>query len=234
LDHIGRHEEHQEEEEQMTLLNEQERERFRKASARMQSASLPFMTYREGEFRLSGEPITGSEWLALPDKAVVGRYLFIEGNKLEAHEYFLRDIDGEPRRPNTFTDRSQWKLGSHNKPSDPWTAPQYTLYLVNPATNKPVEFKGTTADTRAAIARLLDDFRGDMRRPIVALRVIPRPENEKEKMPDFEIVSYSDNEEEIPGLNIVLRDDPPFSEEMAKSMPKAKPGGNDMDDEIPF
>jgi hypothetical protein len=216
------------------LVTEQERERYRKAATRMQTSSLPFLIYKDGDFKLSGElePVTDSTWLALPDKIVVGRYLFLDNRVAEVHNYFLRDLDRDPPRPDTFTDKEQWKKGSGDKPSDPW-ALQYTLYLVNTQTNRVVEFKATTVDTRAAVGRLLTDFQDTMRRPVVALRVKPKPENINALMPDFEIVSYSDNEEEeIPGLTIVLRDDTPVSDHPTK--PRTKANGGNPDDEIPF
>jgi hypothetical protein len=222
---------------QMTLLfTEQEKERFRKHAARMQASQLPFLSYKDGEWRISGEPqpINASTWIALTDKIVVGRYLFIDRKVAEAHTWFLRDLDGEPPRPNSFTDKSQWPRGSNNKPSDPWSL-GYTLYLLSTGGNRIVEFKANTIDTRGAVSRLMDDFRETMRRPVVTLCVKPKPENVNAMMPDLEITSYSDNDEEdIPGLTIVLRNDTPIKD-TATAPKKTNGSGGDMGgDEIPF
>jgi hypothetical protein len=195
------------------LFTEQERERFRRHATKMQTSTLPFLTYRDGVFRLSGEEEPeGSTWVALTDKIVVGWYLFIDNKVAEAHTWLLRDLDGNPPRPDTFTDKQQWKLGPSGKPSDPWSF-QYTLFIMDEVTKRVVEFKASTIDTRAAVARLMEDFQKTARRPVVVLSVKVNPTNINAMMPDLEIVGYSDNEqEEIPGLVITLRDDTPVSD----------------------
>ena len=71
------------------------------------------------------------------------------------------------RKPNTFTDKSQWKIGKYG-PENPWKY-QYEMPLENFETGTLAVFKAGTEITRKLVDEIFDDFLKTRRRPVIRL-----------------------------------------------------------------
>jgi hypothetical protein len=200
------------------LVSPKQLEILRTGGDRLQRP-LSFMKCDEySNFTIKGANATGSKLLAIPDWAIVQRTLFIKGMGVECHGYRWAELEGQPPRPDTFTDRTRWKDYSKNgKESDPWN----NISIILPLTDSSggiISFQGDRAETRIAIGRLLKAFDG-RRRPIVELTHEKNPDSliEGAKIPVLRIVGYADKNENFDFLReMLIRDDPKYPEPQKK------------------
>jgi hypothetical protein len=177
------------------LLSDEQIGRLQKAAADARAVPVAYLKFDSGIWTIGSENVTDSQWLALTDLAEVGWKRF-ENNRV-VEEVMVPILEhGNPPRPETFTDREQWAIGSGGWRKDPWSK-QFSLPLLNEKTGKNVAFNATTVATKTAFSALLDDFVKNRRRQVVALSSeIVRIDGRDVREPRFEIVSHSENDKD--------------------------------------
>jgi len=199
-------------------------DRLKRHAQEAQVIALPFLNYEGGVWKIGGDQVNDSEWIAGTDMCAVGWTLF-QDNRMAGELFVSALASDRPPRPSTHTDKSLWKISSGGWRSDPWR-PHYSLPLRNEATGQMVLFKSSASIAKAAIGKLLQDFAEKRRRPVVVLTsTVVRRNGHDENDPIFEIIDYSDDDASWPGV-VVEKNDVPVAE------PKVRK--NDMDDDIPF
>jgi hypothetical protein len=199
-------------------------DRIKRHAQEAQAASLPFLNYEGGVWKIGGDQVTDSEWVVATDMCAVGWTLFL--NNQPAGEFFVSALGSErPPRPNTHTDKSLWKRHEKGWLSDPWSL-QYLLPLRNESGGRIALFKAGKSAAKAAVGKLLDDFAEKRRRPVVVLTSTTARRNGHDEIdPVFEIVDYVDDD--APWTGVVV-------EKNEVSVAESKPPKDDMDDDIKF
>ena len=151
--------------------------------------------------------------------------LFLNKRVEDSRRTFILE-DGVPRRPDSYP-KEQWPVDLQGRPSDPWGL-QYELPLISVDDGRTVVFKASTIITRAAIGRLLADYAETVRRPFVTLEVIANPDNVAAMISNFLITGHSDDDSDVPALNVPSPTSSPTGAATSIKAPA------DMDDGIPF
>lgn len=201
-------------------------DRIKRHAHDAQAVALPFVKYEGGGvWKIGGEDVTDSLWVAATDMCAVGWTLFLDNQV--AGELFVSALGYDrPPRPKTHTDRGLWKkAGATGWASDPWR-PQYSLPLRNESSGQVVLFKAGTAATKGAIGKLLEDFAAKRRRPVVALTSITVRRNGRDEIdPVLDVTDYVDDDTPWKGVVVEKND---------VSLAEPKVGNNELDDEVPF
>lgn len=205
------------------LLDDKTINRIERHAAEAQAAPLAFLKYEGGIWKIGGENVTDSEWLAITDMTGIGWKLFIDNRVAEEHMVLALEND-KPKRPDSHTDKDKWKVGSGGWRMDPWSL-QLSLPLLNEKSGKVVKFNASSVTQKTAIGALLEDFASKRRRQVVALTSeTVRIDGRDELHPVFEITAHSDNDTPLKGFTIEKHE---VSDKPAKSK-------SDMGDDIPF
>ncbi|MGY4287739.1 hypothetical protein ACVWXO_006959 [Bradyrhizobium sp. LM2.7] len=199
--------------------------RIKRHAQDAQAASLPFLNYEGGVWKIGAEQVTDSEWVVATDMCAVGWTLF-QDNQVAGELYVSALGHEKPPRPNTHTDKSLWKVNSGGWRSDPWSL-QYSLPLRNEISGQIVLFKSGKSAAKAAVGTLLEDFAEKRRRPRVVLTSITVRRNGRDELdPVLEITDHVDDDQ--PWRGVVVE-----KNEIGVAEPKPIKN-SDMDDDIPF
>jgi hypothetical protein len=246
----------------LSEITQKQRERLRENTLKM-TGGMPFITYKDGLFRMGEVDVTDTDYLAVIDRARAVWLCFLNGTVTELVRANMLDNDIPPK-PKGYDDRDRWEKWETGKnkgePKNPLTL-QFELPLIDDDDQRIIMFKAQTKSAKDAVKRLLTAVNAEeqLRRPYVTLTINqqPNPNNTKQTLivPDFTINDYSDDLSDIalPG------DDEPSTNESEPSKPASTNGsGNftirtatndpistgtgtgatrpngDMDDDIPF
>ena len=146
--------------------------------------------------------VTGEEAIAIVEESVLGWVRFADGRPVE--EVWRKWLGGQrPPQPRTHTNRDKWPLYKGN-PSNPWRFKNKIAFtfLTGPLAGKTVLFQGDNEVTKPLIVDLQTTFTEKRRRPIV--KFASRPWDDGKGIdPAFEHLGFSEDQDPIPGLNLV-------------------------------
>jgi hypothetical protein len=257
----------------MSRLSEMSDQEFNQLGRIGKQATSPaalFINYNKekGGYYMMGAEITGSEWIAAPDACLLVWKLFKKNKNtgksecLDFLKMFASDSkaygkNGKPRRPETHADKSAWEIDEKDpkrvRRNDPWGW-SFELPCIHPESGAVAVYSASTALTKPAVGRLLEDLKVSERRPVVTLAVEPDPDNINRMVPVFRITDHCDDDGDLPGFtgdDIAPADDAlnsatpepngarpapngPTSDSGPTGAPTKPKAGSDMDDDIPF
>ena len=187
-----------------------------RSSAEKMLRPLSFMKCHDhGTYTINDVDVTGSKAIAVIDWLIVQRSLWVGGKPVESHGYRLTELNGKaPPRPNTFTNRANWKkYHSKGKETDPWNNIQ-TILPFKTATGGVISLQANSSATKTAIGEFLAAFikSGGKRRPIAQFTSDVNEET-GQSFPVLRIVGHADTNEDFSFLReMLIKDDPEFPE----------------------
>ena len=215
-------------------ITDEQRARLRANAMQAQAASMPFSQWKDGEFKMGGEVITGAQFLAVVDQTSSVWNAFFKHHVEELVRVKWKDEGKHPPKPNVHADPNQWELDYQNNPKDPRTL-QYELPLVEAEDGgRVIMFKASTKMAKEAVGRLVEQctVNGEVQRPYVTLTAAQAPDG-KGFMPEFVIDEFSDDVGPI-----ALPGDEPSSKPADTSLSNRPNTGHKpapaVDDQIPF
>jgi len=213
--HAGGDDDAREESDGKPLLSPEELKAFRDNAERLRRP-LSFMKCTDGGvYTVGDKDVTGARVLAAIDWLIKQRSLWVGGKSVESHGYLWTELKGKPPpRPNTFTNRANWKKYNKNgKETDPFGNIQDILPLIT-GSGGVISLQASTFAVKAAIGELLTTFieSGGRRRPYIQLTSEKNTET-GESYPKLLIVAWADTNEDLSFLReMLIKDDPEYPE----------------------
>ena len=213
-----------------------------KTAAEDAAKSFPFLRFtRETgapEWKVGDTFTTDAEVIPRTDEAARSYMRFAPGVKAPVEEtaWVVAMGNERPKRPNSFTDESEWDTWTGGRRKDPWVyrTRMPVQIKTGPLAGRIALFNGDNAASRDVVAEMQIAFAKTGKRPLVLLT---HEMIGNEAVPAFKIIRLTEDDAATPGLNHLAHDpnasEKPAAKPAGKSdvhRPPGNGGGDDLDE----